>query len=83
MKDSIGSVKLKTLKKAIKSIEHSLNGSPINDIDNIDISFEYIIGSFFPKVLDNINNQIKEEKTKSYIEGYNAGKSENDNKGIT
>ena len=83
MKDSIGSVKLKTLKKAIKSIEHSLNGSPINDIDNIDISFEYIIGSFFPKVLDSINNRIKEEKTKSYIEGYNVGKSENDNKGIT
>ena len=83
MKDSIGSVKLKTLKKAIKSIEHSLNGSPINDIDNIDMSFEYVIGSFFPKVLDNINNRIKEEKTTQYIEGSNVGKSENDNKGLT
>lgn len=83
MNNELESVKLGTLKRAIKSIEKNFIGKPINDIDNIDISFEYLIGSFFPKVLDNINNKIKEEKTKSYIEGYNTGKLENDNQRIT
>lgn len=71
-------VKLKTLKNAIKSIERDFAGQPIN-IDEVEITFEYLVGSFFPKVMNNINEYIKQEKTKSYIEGYNAGKAENGN----
>lgn len=75
---SLDVVKLKTLKDAIKSIERDFAGQPIN-VDEVEITFEYIVGSFFPQVMSNINEHIKREKTNSYIEGYNAGKAENGN----
>lgn len=75
---SLGKVKVKALKDAIKSIERDFKGQPIN-IDEIDITFEYIVGSFFPQVMDNINKTIKDERSKAYIEGYNAGKVESGN----
>ena len=78
MDKNLDIVKLKTLKDAIKSIERDFAGQPIN-IDEVEITFEYLVGSFFPKVMNNINEYIKQEKTNSYIEGYNAGKAENGN----
>lgn len=63
----LDSVKLSTLKKAIKQIEKQI--APRKDCD---VSFEYIIGSFFPEVLNN----IKDEFTRNYLEGYKAAKEE-------
>lgn len=54
--------KLSTLKRMIESIEK--NGSPQKDMD---ISFEFIVGSLFPDALNN----MKELCTQKYIEGYN------------
>lgn len=75
---SLATVKVKNLKKAIKSIERDFKGQPINT-DEMEITFEYLIGSFFPQVMNNINETIKNERLKAYIEGYNAGKAENGN----
>ena len=63
----LDSVKLSTLKRAIKQIEKQI--APQKDCD---VSFEYIIGSFFPTIMDN----IKTEFTKNYLEGYKAAKEE-------
>lgn len=59
-------VKLEKLKRMIKSIERDYGGNP-EIIDNMDITFEYIIASLFPKIMDNIN----EEFTHQYISGFN------------
>lgn len=75
---SLATVKVKKLKNAIKSIERDFKGQPINT-DEMEITFEYLIGSFFPQVMNNINETIKNERLKAYIEGYNAGKAENGN----
>lgn len=75
---SLATVKVKNLKNAIKCIERDFKGQPINT-DEMEITFEYLIGSFFPQVMNNINETIKNERLKAYIEGYNAGKAENGN----
>lgn len=61
----LGTVPLKKVKAAIKSLE-----SKCPEEKELSISFEYLIGSFFPQVLDNIHTLIKD----SYIEGFNEGK---------
>lgn len=65
-------VKLSTLEKAIKHIKKEI--APNTDCE---ISFEFIIGSLFPKVLEN----IKKTFTANYMEGYKAGKEEVKNGG--
>lgn len=42
---------------------------PDRDDDEILITFEFLIGSFFPEVINN----IKESFTRAYAEGYNDG----------
>lgn len=62
----VAKVKLDKLKRMIKSIERDYGGTP-EIIDNMDITFEYIIASLFPNIMDNIN----EEFTHQYITGFN------------
>lgn len=62
----VAKVKLDKLKRMIKSIERDYGGMP-EIIDNMDITFEYIIASLFPNIMDNIN----EEFTHQYITGFN------------
>lgn len=63
----LNSIKLSALKRAITQIEQRI--APEKDCE---ISFEFIIGSFFPKIMDN----IKQEFTRNYLEGYKAAKEE-------
>lgn len=37
--------------------------------DESQVTFEFLIGSFFPKIMEKIENKLKEEHTKGYIEG--------------
>ena len=66
----LDTVKLSTLEKAIKQIKKEM--APNTDCG---ISFEFIIGSFFPTILDN----IKQTFTENYMAGYNAAKEEEKN----
>ncbi len=59
-------VKLDKLRRMLKSIERDYGGSP-EIIDSMDITFEYIIASLFPKIMDNINKEF----THQYISGFN------------
>lgn len=64
--DCLGRVPLKKLKAAIESLEkHCPDGKEIS------VSFEFLIGSFFPEVLDNIKDKIRTSYTKGYIDATN------------
>lgn len=69
----LDTVKLSRIKAAVASIEKHFEESP-ERLEDIEISFEYVIGSFFPKIWDKIQDTLREEHTKGYIEGYEAGK---------
>ena len=73
MDKQLDTVKLSRIKAAIASIEKHFEESP-ERIEDIEVSFEYMIGSFFPKIWDKIQSTLREEHTKGYIEGYEAGK---------
>lgn len=64
--EPVARVKLDKMKRMIKSIERDYGGTP-EIIDNMDITFEYIIASLFPDIMNNIN----EELTHQYITGFN------------
>ena len=68
----IDTVKYSHFKKCLTSLERDFEGRP-EVLDNIDISFEYVIGSLFPNILSNIENTFSQ----NYIQGYNKGLSEN------
>ena len=68
----VDTVKYSHFKKCLTSLERDFEGRP-EVLDNIDISFEYVIGSLFPNILSNIENTF----TQNYIRGYNKGLSEN------
>lgn len=44
--------------------------------DNSEISFEFIVGSLFPNITENIKKEIKTQYTKGYIEGMATAKEE-------
>lgn len=66
MNNDIDYVSLARLERMVESLsKHPY----LEDKEEIQVSFEYIVGSLFPDILDN----IKDEITKSYIQGYNDG----------
>lgn len=66
-----GSVSLKTLKNAIKQVEDNAkkNNMTAKEIEEIPITFDYLIGSFFPEIVKNVHNEANKQYTKGYIEG--------------
>ena len=73
MEDHLDTVKFSKLKKVINSLEeHPITKDRLEDLE---VSFEFIIGSLFPDILENIKDKI----TNSYIEGYLAAKQEMEN----
>lgn len=68
MGENLDTVKLERIKRCVESIEKHFENEP-ERLQDIEVSFEYIIGSFFPQIMDN----IKIEMTRKYIEGFNSG----------
>lgn len=64
MEENLATVKLNRIKQCINSIEKHYEGKE----EDIELTFEFIIGSFFPEVLHN----IEEKMTQNYIAGFNA-----------
>ena len=54
---SYGSVKLTSVKAAIKQIEEHYQDCP-ERLEDVEVTFEYLVGSFFPKIIDNINKKM-------------------------
>lgn len=70
---SYGAVKLTSVKAAIKQIEEHHQDCP-ERLEDVDVTFEYLVGSFFPKIIDNINKKINDAYMQGYIQGLNEGK---------
>lgn len=70
---SYGSVKLTSVKAAIKQIEEHYQDCP-ERLEDVEVTFEYLIGSFFPKIIDNINKKMNDTYMQGYIQGFNEGK---------
>lgn len=70
---SYGTVKLSTVKTAIAQLEERYKDCP-EGLDGLEITFEYLVGSFFPKIIENINTQLNNQYTQGYIQGLHDGK---------
>lgn len=70
---SYGSVKLTAVKAAIKQIEEHYQDCP-ERLEDVEVTFEYLVGSFFPKIIDNINKKMNDTYMQGYIQGFNEGK---------
>ena len=70
---SYGSVKLSRVKAAIKQIEDHYQDCP-ERLEDVDITFEYLVGSFFPRIIDNINARMNDTYMQGYLQGLNDGK---------
>ena len=66
--DNIDKIPFSKLKRMVESIENHFVETP-ERLDEVELSFEYIIGSCFPNVFENIKDALKQEHTKGYIEG--------------
>ena len=71
MNKELDFVKLSRLKKIINLLEKNNQTK-----EDIDVAFEYIIASCFPRVWGNIQKILSEEHTKGYIEGREDMKNE-------
>ena len=63
-------VKYKILKKIMEILEDK------NTQPNDNIKFEFIIGSCFPTVYQNIRDEMKKQYTQGYIDGCEAQQSD-------
>lgn len=71
--ESYGSVKLSRVKAAIKQIEDHYQDCP-ERLEDVEVTFEYLVGSFFPRIIDNINTRMNDTYTQGYLQGLNDGK---------
>jgi hypothetical protein len=70
---SYGSVKLSRVKAAIKQIEEHYQDCP-ERLEDVEVTFEYLVGSFFPRIIDNINARMNDTYMQGYLQGLNDGK---------
>ena len=70
---SYGYVKYTTIKNALKQIEEHYADCP-ERLEDLNLTFEYVVGSFFPKIVENIELKINEAYTNGYMQGYQEGK---------
>lgn len=61
----LDTIKFTRLKSFIEQVEKQYKG----DIEELEISFECLVGSFYPKVWQNMQAALAHEHTLGYIEG--------------
>lgn len=71
--ESYGKVKLSKVKAAIKQIEEHYQDCP-ERLEDIEITFEYLVGSFFPKIVENIQKEMNKQYTLGYLQRVNEEK---------
>ena len=68
MPDSYGKVKYAQVKAALDQIAEHYQDNP-ERLDDVDISFEYLVGSFFPNIVKNIQAAMSQQYINGYIQG--------------
>ena len=71
--ESYGKVKLSKVKAAIKQIEEHYQDCP-ERLEEVEITFEYLVGSFFPKIVENIQKEMSKQYTLGYLQRVNEEK---------
>lgn len=66
--DSYGKVPYTRVKAALTQIEEHYAKSP-ERLADVEITFEYLVGSFFPQIVENIDEAMKRQYTLGYIQG--------------
>lgn len=74
--DSYGYVTLQELKKAIHQLETQNKKINISDKE-CKVSFEYLIGSFFPQIVRNVYDEANKQYTLGYLDGLKEGNKNN------
>lgn len=76
-----GTVPLKAVKNAIKKIEDNAKvyNMTAEQIEEMPIEFEFLIGSFFPEVLKNIEKEVNLQYTRGIFDGRRMMKEELEN----
>lgn len=68
MQESLDKTKLSRVQKVLDSIRAA------NVIEeDPDVTFEYLVGSCFPTIFQNVQSALNEEHTLGYMEGYKDG----------
>ena len=75
--ESYGTVKLSRVKAAIKQIEDHYQDCP-ERLEDVEVTFEYLVGSFFPRIIDNINSRMNDTYTQGYLQGLKDAKENHD-----
>ena len=65
--DNLPTIPLSQVKKLIEKIETTQS-------EETRLSFEFVIGSLFPTIYNNIMDSIKDAYTQGFIDGTNQGK---------
>lgn len=65
---SYGTVPYRKVERALQQLA-SVAAKTGHSLDEIQISFEYLIGSFFPEVVENINTEMNKQYTRGYLDG--------------
>lgn len=68
MPDSYGKVKYTQVKAALDQIAEHYQDNP-ERLNDVDISFEYLVGSFFPNIVKNIQSAMSQQYINGYIQG--------------
>ena len=71
--ESYGKVKLSKVKAAIKQFEERYQDCP-EGLENLEVTFEYLVGSFFPKIVENIQKEMNRQYTLGYLQRVNEEK---------
>lgn len=68
MQESLDKTKLSRVQKVLDSIRaaNAIEEDP-------DVTFEYLVGSCFPTIFQNVQSALNEEHTLGYMEGYKDG----------
>ncbi len=67
-----GTVKLSKVKAAIAQIEEHYAECP-ERLEDLDITCEYLVGSFFPTILENIDKEVSRQHALGYMDGLRDG----------
>ena len=68
MQESLDKTKLSRVQKVLDNIRAA------NIIEeDPDVTFEYLVGSCFPTIFQNVQSALNEEYTLGYMEGYQDG----------
>ena len=67
-KNNIDITKLSRVQKVIDAVKRTVTE------EDPDVTFEYIVGSCFPTVFENVQKKLRDEHMEGYLEGLAASK---------